>query len=621
MQEFHVKLGRYIITGEIAKGGMAHVYKGKLLGARGFEKPVAIKKILAQWDGDEEFKKLLIEEAKLLVKLNHPNIVQVIELGEDRHSPYLVMEYVHGLDLKKIIKTCRQKQIEIPLSLFFYLAKEITKGLSFAQSLRDENGKIIEVIHRDISPQNILVSMAGDVKITDFGIAKIHRENQQTQTGMIKGKFSYMSPEQARGKNVHKQTDIYALGLVLYEILTGEKAFEGQSDLEILEKARHPEIKWNKIPNQNLKKLLEKCLQIDPKNRYPHASDLLWDLESLQEKMGIRCYANDLANFLGQNFDLNITKILEDDKTKKIETHLTQLIDDTETSLKNHTVILNQTILLEPTILDDFTEIFSIPKNQKLDSSLLALLSHAENKKNENQKIKKIAGIKIKLHAKSFYNNYQVSFLTFASLFLVSLSIFISLNLSNSLETKQIKNLEKPFFSKAKKEMNMISALAATENRRQTYSSIRITTFPEDAELILDSDQGPLSLNGEFETQVDPFQSHSYRFFVKHKDYKNKSFTILIPQGESPFIKTLKLEKLKYGEIKVIARPWGQAQFKTDTKEISPSTYKILEGQQTVQVYFPPLKQSVSKTIKIAAGSKITCRASFKRRGSFLSCR
>ncbi len=228
------KLGRYIIIEEIATGGMATIYRAKLIGAAGFEKEVAIKKILSYWTHQKEFVDMLIDEAKTLVHLHHNNIVQVFELAKEADNYFVVMEFVKGWDLKKIINQLKQQNKKFPRELCLFIVKEICQGLQFAHTRKNSQGEDLQIVHRDISPQNILISREGNVKIADFGIAKIRGKSSETITGVLKGKFSYMSPEQARGEDVDARSDVFALGLLFFELLYGKKCFTGKNDLEIL---------------------------------------------------------------------------------------------------------------------------------------------------------------------------------------------------------------------------------------------------------------------------------------------------------------------------------------------------------------------------------------------------
>lgn len=292
------RLGRYLINKEIASGGMATVYRAKLIGIEGFEKEVAIKKIQPFWSHKQEFIKMLIDEAKILVHLNHDNIVHVIELGKEKDAYFIVMEYVDGFDLKKILKKMNAQRQTLDKSLVCHIMKEICRGLMFAHNRINQNGELLNIVHRDMSPQNILIGFEGEVKITDFGIAKILGKTKDTQTGVLKGKFSYMSPEQALGQEVDQRTDIFSLGLIFYEMIFGRKCFEGENDLEILEKAKAARVIYPLQSDAFLTLILKKALCKDVSKRYQTVEEFQRDVESFGNCLNKRAYAQDLKLLL-----------------------------------------------------------------------------------------------------------------------------------------------------------------------------------------------------------------------------------------------------------------------------------------------------------------------------------
>lgn len=296
------RLGRYLIEKEIASGGMATVYRAKLIGIEGFEKEVAIKKIQPFWSHKQEFVKMLIDEAKILVHLHHDNIVHVIELGKEKNAYFIVMEYVNGFDLKKIIKKLNSQKKTLDTSLACHIVKEVCRGLTFAHTRKNQNGESLNIVHRDISPQNILLGFEGEVKITDFGIAKILGKNRDTQTGVLKGKFSYMSPEQSLGQEVDQKTDIFSLGLLLYEMIFGKKCFEGENDLEILEKVKSAQVLYPPQADAFLMLILKKALCKDVNKRYQTVAEFQHDIESFENSLKKRATTQDLKSLLQQLF-------------------------------------------------------------------------------------------------------------------------------------------------------------------------------------------------------------------------------------------------------------------------------------------------------------------------------
>ncbi|HDS09241.1 MAG TPA: serine/threonine protein kinase [Firmicutes bacterium] len=279
--ELH-SFGNYEILEKIASGGMASVFLAKRRGMHGFEKIVAIKKILEHLADNEEFLDMFINEAKLAAQLTHQNIVQIFELGKIGNSFFMVMEYVKGQDLRQIIKTSISKKINIPL-LSLEIIRQVCSGLDYAHRKRDLNNVSLNVVHRDISPQNIRISYEGEIKIVDFGIAKAATQNESTRAGVLKGKVSYMSPEQAWGKVIDHRSDIFSTGIILYELITGIKCFKGETPLETLEYVREakftpPKEVNPKIPNE-ICEIIKKSLTKNPLDRYQYASEMKDDIE------------------------------------------------------------------------------------------------------------------------------------------------------------------------------------------------------------------------------------------------------------------------------------------------------------------------------------------------------
>ncbi|MFN7130985.1 MAG: protein kinase domain-containing protein, partial [Myxococcales bacterium] len=226
--------GRYSLVKKLATGGMAEVYLAHQKGLQGFEKHIVIKKILPHLADDDEFVSMFLNEARIAARFSHPNIVQIYDLGREAESYYIAMEYIHGEDLGRVMKQAWSLQKWIPQPVVLRVIAAACEGLYYAHTKADEHGRPLKVVHRDISPQNIIVTFDGGSKLVDFGIARAADQASHTATGAIKGKFAYMAPEQASGKPVDHRTDIFALGLVLYELLTGVRPFKRDSDIATL---------------------------------------------------------------------------------------------------------------------------------------------------------------------------------------------------------------------------------------------------------------------------------------------------------------------------------------------------------------------------------------------------
>ncbi len=275
-----IPFGKYFLLERINVGGMAEVFLG-----RSVEEPnklVAIKRILPTMLEDEGFVTMFLDEARISIQLNHPNIVQVYHLGKNEESYYLAMEYVSGSDLRQLCERYRKNCRTMPISQAVFLAMKICEGLDYAHKKMDGHGNSLHIVHRDVSPQNVLVSYHGEVKIIDFGIAKAANRILKTQAGVLKGKFGYMTPEQVRGLPVDHRSDIFATGIILYELLAGERLFKGASDFSILEKIRSAEIEPPRSINCNipagLEKVVLKALSKEPEERYLSGADMAREL-------------------------------------------------------------------------------------------------------------------------------------------------------------------------------------------------------------------------------------------------------------------------------------------------------------------------------------------------------
>ena len=311
-----VPFGKYYLLERINVGGMAEVFKAKTFGVEGFERLLAVKRILPNIAEDEEFITMFIDEAKIAVQLQHANIAQIFDLGKVDESYFIALEYVNGRDLRSIFDRMRSRGEALPIAMACWIMMQICEGLDYAHNKRDGQGRELHLIHRDISPQNVLIGYDGEVKLIDFGIAKAAGKASTTQAGILKGKFGYMSPEQVRGLPIDKRSDIFAVGIVLYELLTGERLFVGETDFSTLEKVRNVEIvppsSYNKKIPAELERLMLKALARDPEDRYSNAIDLHDDLQSFLYSIGEFYSRKDLAGWMKKTFAAEI----EEDNAK-----------------------------------------------------------------------------------------------------------------------------------------------------------------------------------------------------------------------------------------------------------------------------------------------------------------
>ena len=321
-----IPYGKYYLLDRINVGGMAEVFKAKAYGVEGFEKLVAIKRILPNIAEDEEFITMFIDEAKIAVQLNHANIAQIFDLGKIEDTYFIALEYVYGRDLRAIFERLRKRGEIMPIPAACYIITQVCEGLDYAHRKKDSMGRDLNIVHRDVSPQNILVAYEGDVKVIDFGIAKAANKASKTQAGILKGKFGYMSPEQVRGLPLDRRSDIFSLGIIFYEILTGERLFIGESDFSTLEKVRNVEIMpptaYNRNIPESLEKIILKALAKDADDRYQYASEMAEDVQRFMISQGILFTRKDLGNFMKTLFAEDIARDNAQDEAKKVSSSL-----------------------------------------------------------------------------------------------------------------------------------------------------------------------------------------------------------------------------------------------------------------------------------------------------------
>jgi serine/threonine protein kinase len=269
-------IGKYVVKRKLAEGGMAEIYLATAVGSEGFEKEVVLKRVRSLLSADEDFVRMFIDEARLVAGLNHANVVQIFDFHKHEDSFYLAMEYVRGCSLWDLRKRCREKGIGMPPVLVAHIGAQVAAGLHYAHRAKSREGEPLHLVHRDVTPHNVLLSFDGAVKLTDFGIAKV--ANKLTQPGVLKGKFAYMSPEQARGESVDARTDVFALGVVLWEMLTGGRLFDGESEMAVLRAVQEsviaPPARLNPDVPEDLDEVVCIALERDPEARYQSAGEL-----------------------------------------------------------------------------------------------------------------------------------------------------------------------------------------------------------------------------------------------------------------------------------------------------------------------------------------------------------
>ena len=302
--------GDYVLLDRIAQGGMAEVFLAKRRGVEGFEKVVAIKRILPELSSNRDFISMFINEAKIAARLSHPNIVQIFDFGKIDNYYFIAMEYVHGENLREVLKHSVERAAPLSSEVAVSIAARACAGLDHAHRKADESGRPLRIIHRDVSPQNVLVSYEGEVKVVDFGIAKAVAENPEATRGVLKGKLSYLSPEQVTGANLDARSDVFAMGVVLYELLAGKKLFDKSDPGEILDAIVH--IDSNEVArslpkaDRALREIVRRALHVNPDQRFASAGEMQAALDAYLRDRGDPGGTAQLANLMRLLFDERI---------------------------------------------------------------------------------------------------------------------------------------------------------------------------------------------------------------------------------------------------------------------------------------------------------------------------
>src|SRR6185295_17128626 len=302
------RLGKYQLIRRLAVGGMAEIYLAQASGLEGFEKLVVLKRILPQHALDPQLLRMFLDEARLMATLTHPHITQVYDVGAEGDAPFFAMEYVHGANLREIMTAAGRaagvdhQAREIPLAHAIGILAAAAAGLHFAHEQIGSKGEPLNIVHRDVSPSNVLVTYGGSVKVSDFGIAKWSSQRTQTQEGALKGKFAYMSPEQCRGVALDRRSDVFALGTLLYELTTGNPPFRAVSDYEILNRIVNGELPPPVLADgaypDELERIVRRALAPLPADRYPTAQALQLDLEAFARTHGLVLSAVGLGEYM-----------------------------------------------------------------------------------------------------------------------------------------------------------------------------------------------------------------------------------------------------------------------------------------------------------------------------------
>jgi serine/threonine protein kinase len=304
-----IPFGKYLLLERINVGGMAEIFLARSRGVHGFKRILAIKKILPTMAEDEEFIAMFVDEARIAAELSHAGIVQIFELGKFEDDYYIAMEFVHGKDMRYIQERLARERTPIPIPLASWIVLKICEALDYAHTKKDPLGRPLGIIHRDVSPQNVIISYEGEVKICDFGIAKAANRSQKTQAGVLKGKFGYMSPEQVRGLPLDGRSDIFTVGTLFYEMVTLERLFVGESDFSTLEKVRNADVvppsTYNREVPEELEEIILKALAKEVEDRYQNTADFGEAVQSFMLNNSMSS-ARELSGFMKDKFAVEL---------------------------------------------------------------------------------------------------------------------------------------------------------------------------------------------------------------------------------------------------------------------------------------------------------------------------
>ncbi len=317
-------VGRYALFDEIASGGMAAVHYGRLLGPSGFSRTVAIKRLHPHLAKDAEFAAMFLDEARVAARVRHPNVVPTLDIISEGNQLFLVMEYVQGESLARMLRAAKRAESPMPPSVAAAIIVGVLHGLHAAHEAVNEKGEPLGIVHRDVSPQNILVGLDGIPRLVDFGVAKAIGRVQQTREGQLKGKIAYMAPEQIRGANPTRLVDVYAASIVLWEMLTGERLFGGENDVTVLERALHhdPEAPStrNKEVTTAFDEVVLKGLSRDPSSRYTTAREMARAIESATPIASVSKVGEWVESIAGEAIAERAAKVAEIESVSQVRT-------------------------------------------------------------------------------------------------------------------------------------------------------------------------------------------------------------------------------------------------------------------------------------------------------------
>ena len=313
------RLGRYEILRPLARGGMAELFLARATGIQGFEKLVVLKRILPEMARDKEYVEMFLDEARLAAGLHHSNIVQVYDIGDDAEAPFFSMEYLHGEDVRQILRAAQLAGRRVPVEHALSIAIGVAAGLHHAHELADSDGRPLGIVHRDVSPHNVAVTFDGGVKLLDFGVAKTRRSAASTRHGTLKGKLGYMSPEQCRGDDLDRRSDVFAVAILLWELLAGRRLYGGRSDFGVMKSiveidAPRPSLVWHDCPAE-LEAIVMRGLRRERDARPKTAEELQLALEAFARAERLPVSNAGLGHYLRQLFGTKAAAPAEAERT------------------------------------------------------------------------------------------------------------------------------------------------------------------------------------------------------------------------------------------------------------------------------------------------------------------
>jgi serine/threonine-protein kinase len=321
------RFGPYVLFDKIGEGGMARIFLARASTGLGGDRLLVVKEILPLLAASPEMSQLLVDEAKLCAELNHRNVVQVMDLGRERDRLYIAMEYVEGLDLRELLRGCSQRKVPLPVEFSLFVLRETLRALEYAHKKRDESGRPLGIVHRDVSPSNVLLSVEGEVKLCDFGIARALTTGEALPDEAIQGKAGYMSPEAARGDGVDARSDVFAAGILLWELLAGQRLYRSGagrgSTLEQARAAQVPPLPARGYPQETrLHALVSKALSRDPSGRFQSAQAFLDELDAYVASSGLEASALRFGDWLVEHFGAEIVE-----RRRAREQHAKQVVE------------------------------------------------------------------------------------------------------------------------------------------------------------------------------------------------------------------------------------------------------------------------------------------------------